>query len=109
MAINPDVQRKVQEEVDAVLATSKGEFTEEVVNKLEFLEQCLMETVRVHCPVFHLSKISLKEFEFPPQYETSTKPLKLEAGTSVVIPVNAFHLYEANDFLLKSMLLTIII
>jgi cytochrome P450 family 6 len=92
MAMNPEIQKKAQEEVDKVLGASKGEITEEAINKLEFLEQCLMETVRIHCPVFHLSKISLKECEFPPQYETSTATLTVDAGTNVVIPVHALHL-----------------
>jgi cytochrome P450 family 6 len=92
MAINPDIQKKVQKEIDEALKSSNGEITEEVINKLTFLEQCLMETVRVHCPVFQLSKISLKETEFPPQYENSTKTLKLAEETNVVIPVYALHL-----------------
>lgn len=92
LALNPAIQKKVQEEIDSVLAASKGEITEEAVNNLVYLEQCLMENVRIHCPVFHLSKISLKEFEFPPQYENSTANLKLEADINVVIPVTALHL-----------------
>lgn len=91
-AMNPDIQKKAQEEVDKFLTESKGEITEEVVSKLEYLEQCIMETVRVHCPVFHLSKINLTETEFPPQYEDSTKPLVLDKDTNVIIPVYAIHL-----------------
>lgn len=92
MALNPDVQKRAQKEIDSLLTASKGEINDEVINKLEFLEQCLNETVRVHSPVFQLSKISLEETEFPPQYESSTKPLKVEAGMNVVIPVYALHL-----------------
>lgn len=92
MALNPDIQKKAQAEIDLIFADSKNEINEEVINKLEFLETCLMETVRIHCPVFHLSKKSLKEYEFPPQFETSTNSLKIEAGTNVIIPVYALHL-----------------
>lgn len=92
LAVNPEMQKIVQKEVDSAFAASKGEINEEVVNKLEYLEQCLMETVRMHSVVHHLSKISLKEYEFPPQYENATNTLKIEAGLNVVIPVNAFHL-----------------
>lgn len=91
-AMNPDIQKKARAEIDAALAESKGEITEEVINKLVYLEQCLMETVRVHSPVFHLSKVSLKEHEFPPQYENSKTPLKLDEGINVIIPVHAMHL-----------------
>lgn len=92
LALNPDLQKKVQEEIDSVLGASKGEINEEVINKLVYLEQCLMETVRVHCPIFHLSKLSLNEVDFPPQYENSTTTLKVEAGMNVVIPVFAIYL-----------------
>lgn len=94
LALNPKIQKLVQQEIDSAFATSdsKGEITEEVINKLPFLEQCLMETVRIHSPVFHLSKVCLKETEFPPQYENSTTSLKLEEGMNVVIPVYALHL-----------------
>lgn len=92
MAMNPDIQKRVQEEVDSVLKASKGEITDEVINNLVYLEQCLMETVRLHCPVWQLSKLSLKEYEFPPQYENSTTSLTLGEETNVVIPVYALHL-----------------
>lgn len=92
LALNPEIQKKVQEEVDSVLAASNGELTEDVINKMVYLEQCIMENVRFHCPVYHLSKLSLKEFEFPPQYDNSTARLKLGEGINVIIPVNALHL-----------------
>lgn len=91
-AINPEIQKLAQQEIDSVLDASSGEITEDVINKLTFLEQCLMETVRVHSAVFQLSKISLKETNFPPQYESSTTTLKVEEGTNVVIPVFSLHL-----------------
>jgi cytochrome P450 len=91
LACNPKILEKAQEEVDQVLGNSNSEITEEVLGKLEYLEQCIMETVRVHCPVFNLSKISLTETEFPPQYEDSTKSLIIDKDTNVVIPVYALH------------------
>lgn len=92
LALNPLVQKRVQKEIDQVLAGSNGEITESVINGLEYLEQVILEVVRLHCPVFNLSKFSIKEHEFPPQYEKSTKSLRMPAGTNVVIPVYALHL-----------------
>lgn len=91
LAVNPEVQQTAQEEVDRVLDETKGEITDEVLAKLEYLEQCIMETVRFHCPVFHLSKVSLSETEFPPQFEDETKSLTVEKDTNVIIPVYAIH------------------
>lgn len=91
-ALNPEIQLKAQAEIDEVLSESNGEITEEVINKLEYLESCIMETVRVHCPVFTLSKKNLKEYELPPQFENETKSVKVPEGTNFVIPVYALHL-----------------
>lgn len=44
MALNPEIQKRAQQEIDSLLETSKGQFNEEVNNKLEFVEQCVMET-----------------------------------------------------------------
>lgn len=92
LALNPDIQRRVQTEIDGLLAESNGEITEDVINKLEFLESCIMETVRRHCPVFTLSKVNLKDYELPPQFEDSIKNVTIPEGTSVILPVFALHL-----------------
>jgi cytochrome P450 family 6 len=91
LALNPDAQKRAQLEIDQLLALN-SEINENVINGLDFLECCIMETVRLHCPVFHMAKVSMKEHEFPPQYESSTKTLKMPEGTVVVIPVYGIHL-----------------
>lgn len=91
LALNPQIQNRVQLEIDQLLADSSGEITENVINGAVYLEQCIMEVVRLHCPVFNLSKFSIKEYELPPQFEGSTKSLKIPSGTNVVIPVYALH------------------
>ncbi|KAG5667101.1 hypothetical protein PVAND_015100 [Polypedilum vanderplanki] len=96
LALNPEVQKRAQLEIDQLLALN-SEINENVINNTEYLECCIMETVRMHCPVFHMAKISLKEHEFPPQYESSSKTVKLPEGTCVVIPVYAIHL-DKNYF-----------
>lgn len=92
LALNPHIQKRVQLEVDQLLAESNGEINEKVILGAEYLEQCIMEVVRLHCPVFNLSKFSIRDYEFPPQYEGSTKSVKMPSGTNVVIPVYAIHL-----------------
>lgn len=91
LALNPEIQLKVQAEIDALLAESNGEITEDVINKLEYLECCIMETVRLHCPVFTLTKINLNDYELPPQYESSNKSVTIPEGTSFILPVYAIH------------------
>lgn len=92
LALNPQIQKRVQLEIDQLLMESNGEITEKVINEAVYLEQCILEVVRLHCPVFNMSKFSVKEYEFPPQFEGSTKSIKMPAGTNVVLPVYAIHL-----------------
>jgi hypothetical protein len=91
LAANQDVQKKAQAEIDLAFSATKGEINEEFIQKLEFLDRCIQETTRMHGPVFTLTKICLKEYEFPGQYEDSTDRLKVEPGTVCVIPARAIH------------------
>lgn len=91
LALNPDIQRKAQAEVDAVFHESNGQITDEALAKLEYLEMILLETLRLHHAVFTMSKINLREYELPPQYMTSTKSLKIEKETICIIPVYGLH------------------
>lgn len=92
LALNPEIQRRVQAEVDELLLESNNEITEDVINRLHYLEQCIMEVTRLHCPVFMLTKLNLQEYELPPQFENSNKNVKIPPETSVVLPVYALHL-----------------
>ncbi|CAO1429334.1 unnamed protein product [Diamesa serratosioi] len=91
LALNEDIQKRAQLEVDAVISKCGGVFTEESIAELQYLESVLYETLRFHSPVFQLSKMNLKECEFPPQYESSTTCLTVEEDTICVIPVHSFH------------------
>lgn len=91
LARNPEIQAKAQNEVDTVFAQSGGVITDPALRKMEYLELCLIETARMHCPFFHTTRVSLQDFELPPQYGDSIEKVKIEAGTLVVIPINAIH------------------
>lgn len=116
MAVNQEVQKKVQAEIDLAFAETKGEITDEFLQKLEFLDRCIQETARMHSPgnffpepsfekprvynlkfshhliVFTLMKICISEYEFPGQYEESTDRLMIEPGIVCIIPTRAIHL-----------------
>jgi cytochrome P450 family 6 len=39
MALNPDIQRRVQEEIDSVLQQHNGEITYETIQQMEYLDK----------------------------------------------------------------------
>uniref|UniRef100_A0A182LTA8 Cytochrome P450 n=1 Tax=Anopheles culicifacies TaxID=139723 RepID=A0A182LTA8_9DIPT len=91
LAANPSIQDKVVKELRTVMDESEGQLTEAGLHKLVYMEAAMMETLRMHTPVFTLPRICTKDFELPPQFPNDTKRVTLQAGTSVVIPVYAIH------------------
>lgn len=91
LALNEDIQKRAQLEVDAVISKCGGVFTEEAIAELHYLDSIFHETLRFHSPVFQLSKMNLKDCEFPPQYESSSTCLTIEEDTICVIPVHSIH------------------
>lgn len=78
-------------ELRTVLKETDGKLTEPSLHKLTYLEAAMMETLRMHSPVFTLPRVCTKDFELPPQFPNDTKQVTLRRGTSVVIPVYAIH------------------
>lgn len=81
MARNQEIQNRVQQEIDEVLAQHKGELTYESINDMKLLEMCIDETLRMYPPVFNLIRECTKEWKLP-----GTNVL-IEKGVAVNIPV----------------------
>ncbi|XP_062561218.1 probable cytochrome P450 308a1 [Armigeres subalbatus] len=93
LASNPHIQDRVLDEIDSVLKEYGGQLSDEAVNKLVYMERAMYETLRLHSPVFTLTKVCTKDFELPPQYSDGRgKQVTLKVGMPAVIPVHAIHL-----------------
>uniref|UniRef100_A0A1L8E459 Putative cytochrome n=1 Tax=Nyssomyia neivai TaxID=330878 RepID=A0A1L8E459_9DIPT len=91
LARNPEVQKRVQEEITRVTAF-RGEMTDEGIMELELLDRCIYENLRLHSVAFNITRTCTKDFELPPQFSTgSQQPITIEAGTPVIIPISAIH------------------
>ncbi|XP_038054107.1 cytochrome P450 4F22-like [Patiria miniata] len=84
MATNPDHQRKVQEEIDEVMA---GRESEEVLwedlGKFKYLVQCLKETMRMYPPVPFIMRVLERDVEIDGKV--------LPAGTTVDLGIYCLH------------------
>lgn len=90
LASNQHIQDRVLNEIDCVLKEYDGKLTDEAVQKLVYMERAMHETLRMHSPVFTITKVCTKEFELPTQYEAG-KRVTMPIGMSAIIPVNAIH------------------
>lgn len=60
MALHPDIQEKIAEEIDQILTPEK-EITYQEINKLEYLYQCIQESLRLYPPQPAFVRKAVKE------------------------------------------------
>ncbi|KYN29649.1 PREDICTED: cytochrome P450 9e2-like [Trachymyrmex cornetzi] len=90
IAANPEIQTKLQQEIDKALEESNGEVSYETINRLEYLDAVVCEALRLYPPVAVLERICEKTFELPPALPDE-KPFIMKKGMLVMIPVLAIH------------------
>ncbi|XP_052566256.1 probable cytochrome P450 6d5 [Culex pipiens pallens] len=81
LARNVDIQRKLQAEIDQVLAKHNGAITYDSINEMKYLENCIDETLRKYPAVPFLNRECTKDYVIPGTSST------VEKGTTVIIPV----------------------
>lgn len=83
---NPDIQQKVQEEIDEVLKKAgPGGITYDNLAQLKYLECCIDETLRKYPNAPILFRVSSKD------YKIANSDAVLPKGTSVFIPILGYH------------------
>lgn len=100
LAMNPDVQEKLQSEVDYIMQISNGKPSYELINNnTPLMDAVINETLRKH-PIGFLNRICTKEFELPAALPGS-KPFLVKPGMGIIIPVAGIHsdpsLYEEPE------------
>ncbi|NP_001166012.1 cytochrome P450 9AG7 [Nasonia vitripennis] len=101
LAINPDIQDKLQNEIDDVLKETQGNLTYEVINGMQYFDAVFNETLRKHAQgTGAIDRVCKASFEFPPAL-SGGKPVTLKPGANVWIPSVAIHAdpqyYEEPD------------
>ncbi|KAM7331743.1 hypothetical protein ACRRTK_008451 [Alexandromys fortis] len=82
LATHPDVQKKLQHEIDSVLP-NKAPPTYEALVKLEYLDMVLNETLRLYPVGYRLNRVSKKNAEINDVF--------IPKGTRVCIPIFVLH------------------
>ncbi|KYN13664.1 Cytochrome P450 9e2, partial [Trachymyrmex cornetzi] len=90
IAANPEIQIKLQQEIDKILNESNKEVSYEVINQLEYLDAVISEALRLYPPVSFLERTCEKTYELPPALPDE-KPVIIQKGMPVWIPILAIH------------------
>ncbi|KAJ3645290.1 hypothetical protein Zmor_022956 [Zophobas morio] len=90
LAVNPDVQKRLIEEVDETLEACKGKLTYEALLGMKYLDMVVCETLRKWPNAVALDRICTKPYTIEPKYPDE-KPVYLENNAVVWFPVFAIH------------------
>ncbi|KAL0110543.1 hypothetical protein PUN28_013857 [Cardiocondyla obscurior] len=90
IAVNRDVQERLQNEIDQVLEANNGEAPYEAVNGMEYLDAVISETLRVYPNGLALDRLCVEDYELPPALP-GMKPLNIKKGQGMWIPVYGLH------------------
>ncbi|XP_049816077.1 cytochrome P450 6k1-like [Schistocerca nitens] len=85
LALNPDVQKRLHEEVDATLKENAGQLTYEAISEMKYLDKVIAETLRKHPPAGLVDRKCVQDVNLP-----DGGPV-IEKGTPVFIPIYALH------------------
>lgn len=90
LAREPEIQQKLQSEIDEVVKVTDGKMTFEDVNHMKYLNAVIVETGRMYNPVTFFSRRCTKRFELPPAMP-GMKPFVIEEGMNVTFPILALN------------------
>ncbi|XP_045533806.1 cytochrome P450 6B6 isoform X4 [Papilio machaon] len=86
LAYNPEEQRKVQEEIDRVLAKYDNKLSYDAVSEMTYLHCAFKEGIRMFPSLGHLIRKCTRKCTFPEM------DLTIDEGVSILIPVQALHM-----------------
>nr|WCC58079.1 cytochrome P450 [Pharsalia antennata] len=83
LATHQDIQDKVREEVEEVLAKHQGQLTYDSLTDLKYMKQVIDETLRKYSPGTFMTRVSSEDYKVPGAV--------IEKGTTIVIPIHGIH------------------
>ncbi|KAJ8922670.1 hypothetical protein NQ315_007702 [Exocentrus adspersus] len=93
LASNQACQKELRKEINTVLEKNQGELSYESVQDMVYLDACIKETMRMHPPVGHLSKMCTETYTLTSTgNEYKNMSVTLDKGTPVIIPILGLHM-----------------
>ncbi|XP_076276569.1 uncharacterized protein LOC143207240 [Lasioglossum baleicum] len=88
LAIHPEVQEKLRDEIKSIIAKNNGEMTFEGLKDLKYMEQVISESQRHNAAVAFLKKVCMEAYEL---IGSDGLTVKMKPGMQVLVPMTALH------------------
>lgn len=90
LALNPHCQDEIREEINATRLKYDGQITYDGIQEMNYLDNVLHETLRKHPALMVMQKVCTQEYTLP-KTSAQSKPVTIQPGTVVNIPVLGIH------------------
>ncbi|GBN31144.1 Cytochrome P450 3A13 [Araneus ventricosus] len=85
LALHPDIQERVHEELVEAIKQSNGELTYETLQNMKYLDNVISETMRLYPPAIRTERMAFED------YKLGDTGITIPKGTIVTIPIYAMH------------------
>lgn len=93
LILNPDIQERLQKEIDEVMSRTNGKPTYDAINAMPYIDAVFNESLRRHPQIETLDRLCRKPFEIPPALP-GLNQVTLKPGDRIQVPVPGLHLDE---------------
>ncbi|XP_049818313.1 cytochrome P450 9e2-like isoform X6 [Aethina tumida] len=90
LAINPDIQDRLRNEIQDVLDDNNGKVTYEGLLKMKYMDMVVTETMRKWPNTVQVDRMCTKPYTIEPK-NPGEKPIRLNVGDPIWIPIWAIH------------------
>ncbi|KAK5641869.1 hypothetical protein RI129_010416 [Pyrocoelia pectoralis] len=90
LALNPEVQERLQVEIDDTLNECDGSLTYNALQTMKYMDMVVSETLRKWPPGFQLDRRCVKDYVVEP-VKPHEKAFTIEKGSMVIIPAIGIH------------------
>ncbi|EZA52469.1 Cytochrome P450 9e2 [Ooceraea biroi] len=85
LAVNPDIQARLRDEVDRHLAEGNGSISYDSMSKMVYMDMVVSEALRKYPPVIFTDRFTAKRYELPPA-QPGCKSLIIEPENVIILP-----------------------
>ncbi|XP_018336208.1 cytochrome P450 9e2 [Agrilus planipennis] len=89
LAVNPDIQKKLYDEINEVSERTGGKITYDDIHRMKYLDMVTSESLRKWTQGVFLDREAVKPYTIP--RDNGQPPLKIEKGDLVWIPAYSIH------------------
>ncbi|KAK9752525.1 Cytochrome P450 [Popillia japonica] len=90
LVVNPDVQKRLQKEIDDTLKECDGKLTYEALIKMKYMDMIISETLRKWPGVTATDRVCSKPYTIQPS-NLNEEPVHLKPGDVIFVPINGIQ------------------